>query len=290
VTDVNGKTQVFCVIGHPVGHSLSPAMQNAALRQMGINGVYVAFDVAPEQLPEALAGLRALGVAGINCTIPHKEALAGLVDELSADAAAIGAVNTVVFEDGRMIGHNTDGVGFIAALGAEGIDPAGKQAVVLGAGGSARAVVTGLLGSHATVTLANRTVERAEALARDLAARTGREPVAVIPAEPETLAAAVAAADILVNTTSVGMSPQVNAMPPVRAEAFHPGLFVYDLIYNPLETLLLRTARERGARGTHGAGMLARQGAMALTLWARQVAPSRLMEQVILERLRGLNG
>jgi shikimate dehydrogenase len=260
-------------------------MHNAALREMGTDGVYVAFDVAPEALPAAVRGLQALGVGGVNCTIPHKEALLPLLDEVSDDAAVIGAVNTLVFRDGRIVGHNTDAPGFLAALRAEGLEPEGKRAVVLGAGGSSRAVVVALARAGAKIVLANRTVERAEELARAVNEKVRAGAVEAVRMEPDTLGRHVTAADLVVNTTSLGMSPHVDAMPPVPAEALHPGVFVYDLIYNPLETRLLRTARERGARGAHGAGMLAHQGALALELWTGRPAPVELMLRVVLGSL-----
>lgn len=284
---ISGKTAVFCVLGHPVGHSLSPAMHNAALREMGLDGVYVAFDVAPEGLGAAVLGLQALGVRGVNCTIPHKEALVPLMDELSPDAELIGAVNTIVFQEGRRIGHNTDAPGFLADLRARGCDPAGKEALVLGAGGSARAVVVALARCGARVALANRTPQRAEELARHVNAAVGEERVRPLAMEPSALQEAVQAAGLLVNTTSLGMSPRVGEMAPVPPQAFHPELFVYDLIYNPRETALLRTARERGAGAAHGAGMLARQGALSLELWTGRPAPAELMERVVLEKLSG---
>lgn len=260
-------------------------MQNAALKEMGRDGVYVAFNVAPADLPRAVEGLRALGVRGANCTIPHKEALVGLVDELSEEAELIGAVNTLVFRDGKVRGENTDGRGFLAALREAGVEPEGQRAVVLGAGGAARAVVVALAQCGAEVAISNRTESRASELAREVNTRLGGERVSVAPGEAAALGPLVARANLLVNTTSVGMAPQVDAMPPVPAEALHPGLFVYDLIYNPLQTLLLRTARSRGARGTHGAGMLAHQGALALEHWTGVRGPARLMEQVILRTL-----
>ncbi len=261
-------------------------MQNAALARMGIDGVYVAFDVAPENLPEAVAGLQALGVRGVNCTIPHKLALLSLVDELSDEAAFIGAANTLVFRDGKRYGYNTDASGFLAALRAEGVDPAGRRAVVLGAGGAARAVLVALGRAGAQITVANRTLGRAQELAADLNRKLGAGPeVQAVPMCEEALGPALRKADLLVNTTSAGMSPRGDEMPPVPLDAVHPGLFVYDLIYNPLETRLLREARLRGARGTHGAGMLAHQGAQALELWTGQPAPAELMERVILESL-----
>jgi shikimate dehydrogenase len=284
---ISGKTAVFCVLGHPIGHSLSPAMHNAALREMGVDGVYVAFDVAPGDLPAALAGLRALGVRGVNCTIPHKEALVPLMDELTPEAAAIGAVNTVQFRDGRMCGHNTDAPGFLAALRAEGVEPADSRAVVLGAGGSARAVVCALAGVGARVALANRTVERAAELAEHVNGRLSRSLVRGVGLEEGVLRSELEGADLLVNTTSLGMSPHPDALPPVPATALGPGLFVYDLIYNPRETRLLRLARECGARGQNGAGMLARQGALALELWTGRPVPAALMEAVVTAAVAG---
>ena len=276
---------MFCVLGHPVVQSVSPAMHNAALAQMGLDGVYVAFDVTPEGLADAVRGLQALGIGGINCTIPHKEALLPLMDELSEEAAFIGAVNTIVFSEGRRIGHNTDAPGFLASLRAEGADPAGKEVLVLGAGGSARAVVVALARSGARVTVANRTVERAEELASQLNAKFHANAVRAVELRAEVLGPTVAGADIIVNTTSLGMNPHSEGMPELPVDRIRPDAFVYDLIYNPLETRLLREARQRGARGAHGAGMLARQGALALELWTGRPAPAELMEQVILGAL-----
>lgn len=282
---INGKTQVFCVLGHPVGHSLSPAMHNAALAQLGLDGVYVAFDVPPAGLRDAVLGLQALGVAGVNCTIPHKEALLPLMDELSEEAAFIGAVNTIEFRDGRRIGHNTDAPGFLSALRAAGAEPEGQEVLVLGAGGSARAVVVALVAAGARVTIANRTRERSEELAAELNAKFDTEEVRALTFSEADLRPVVERAAILVNTTSLGMSPHVEAMPAVPLEALRPDARVYDLIYNPLETRLLREARLRGAGTANGAGMLARQGALALEIWTGKVAPAELMEQVILDAL-----
>jgi len=280
---ISGKTAVFGVLGHPIAHTLSPAMHNAALREMGVDGVYVAFDVAPAQLAAAVAGLQALGVRGVNCTIPHKEGLIPLMDELTPEARAIGAVNTVRFRDGRREGHNTDAPGFLAALAAEGVAPAGRRAVVLGAGGAARAVVYALAAAGADVALVNRTRERAVELAEHVNGQVGREAVSCPPSGEEAVASAVGGADLLVNTTSVGMGPRAVALPPIPPAALHARLFVYDLIYSPPETRLLAAARAVGARGQHGAGMLARQGALALEWWLGRPAPAGLMERVVLD-------
>jgi shikimate dehydrogenase len=179
VTLVNARSPVFCVLGHPVGHSLSPAMQNRALEAMGLDGVYVAFDVAPKQLAEAVRGLAALGVRGANVTIPHKEAILPLLDRLTPEAALIGAVNTVVPEGGALVGHNTDAPGFLQALRAAGGEPAGARVLVLGAGGSARAVGVALARAGASLTVANRTASRGAPLAaraRQLCRERGLEP------------------------------------------------------------------------------------------------------------------
>lgn len=282
---VTGTTRVFCVLGHPVAHSVSPAMHNAALRELGLNGVYVAFDVAPENLSEAVRGLRALGVGGVNCTIPHKEALLPIVDRLSDDARLIGAVNTLVFTPTGIEGHNTDAPGFLAALRAAGGEPDGASAVVLGAGGSARAVVVALARRGARITLVNRTVGRARVLADHVNAAFPEVPVRVVESGSAALAEAIRAAQLLVNTTSVGMHPHEDELPELPLDAVHPGLFCFDLIYNPLETRLLREIRTRGGRGSHGAGMLAHQGALALTLWTGHEAPAALMEQIVLQSL-----
>lgn len=260
-------------------------MHNAALAQLGLNGVYVAFDVAPERLRDAVIGLHALGVGGVNCTIPLKEALIPLMDELSEEAAFIGAVNTIEFRDGRRIGHNTDAPGFLSALRAAGAEPEDKQVLVLGAGGSARAVAVALVGTGAQVTIANRTAERAGELAAELNAKFDTERVRAVALDETALVPVVSQSEIVVNTTSLGMSPHEDGMPAVPIERIRPGAFVYDLIYNPLETRLLREARRHGARGANGAGMLARQGALALELWTGHTAPVELMEQVILDAL-----
>ena len=261
-------------------------MHNAALREMGEDGVYVPFDVSPEGLADAIRGLRALGIGGVNCTIPHKEALLKLLDEIDEEASLIGAVNTIVFCEDRTVGYNTDAPGFLADLRAQGFEPERKQAVVLGAGGSARAIVVALARLGAPVTIANRTEARARELAEELSAKIPGSRIIGVGQDEALLERALDGTELLVNTTSVGMSPRASEMPPLPEKALGPGLFVYDLIYNPLETRLLRAARERGASTANGAGMLAHQGALALGLWTGRAAPVRLMEQVVVETLR----
>lgn len=285
VTLVNARSPVFCVLGHPVSHSLSPAMQNRALEAMGLDGVYVAFEVAPEQLAEAVRGLAALGVRGANVTIPHKEAILPLLDRLTPEAALIGAVNTVVPEGGALVGYNTDAPGFLQALRAAGGEPAGARVLVLGAGGSARAVGVALARAGASLTVANRTVSRGAALAALLNERVCAGCAASVAWSLPALEGASADADILVNTTSLGLFPDVTAMPELPHDVLRPGLLVMDLIYNPWETRLLAQARARGCRTANGAGMLAWQGALALELWTGRPAPADQMEQVIRDHL-----
>jgi shikimate dehydrogenase len=287
VIAISARSPVYCVLGHPVGHSISPRMQNAALAAMRLDGVYVAFDVAPGRLPEAVRGLRALGIAGANVTIPHKEAMPGLLDRVEPEAALIGAVNTVVPRDGGLIGANTDAPGFLASLRAEGVEPAGARAVLLGAGGSARAVAVALAGAGATVALVNRTEARAEGLVALLNERVRAGCAVHRPWSGAVLEELLAESQLLVNCTSLGMYPEVDAMPELPERALGPHLAVYDLIYNPWETRLLRAARARGCRAINGAGMLAWQGALALERWTGRAAPVALMKQVIQDALAG---
>ncbi len=291
VPSIKGSTHVFCVLGHPVSHSRSPAMQNAALAAMGIDGVYVAFDVPPESLGAAVRGLKALGAGGVNCTVPHKEAVIEFCDELDEEAALLGAVNTLVFKDERILGHNTDGYGFLADLRSEGWNGEGETALVLGAGGAARAIVASLGRICGRVVIANRTGERAEALAAEfnkkLGAANRKAHLEAIGFSAEDLGRCAIEADLIVNTTTLGMKGASGGeeMPPVPVESFRGGQLVYDLIYNPLETRLLREARAAGAQGMHGAGMLAHQGARALELWTGHEAPAELMKQTVLNTL-----
>lgn len=281
--NIDGQTHLVGVLGWPVEHSLSPAMHNAALRALGLNWTYVPLPVRPSQIAAAVHGAVALGFRGFNVTVPHKQAVMGLVDVVAPEARAVGAVNTVVVERdsaGRatLTGHNTDVAGFLDSLREGGFDPDdGGKAVVVGAGGAARAVVYGLLVSGmAPVVVLNRTRSRADALAADLHSR------AVLPAgrgagvlqtaalSPDAIVSQTHDAALLVNATTLGMWPQVDGSVWPEAIPFPVHLTVYDLVYNPLETRLLRQARDVGAHGIDGLGMLAGQGALALDYWVDQ--------------------
>jgi shikimate dehydrogenase len=275
--ELSGKTKICGLIGDPVEHTMSPAMHNAAYQKLGLDYIYLPFRVKPEQLAQAVDGLRALNVKGFNVTIPHKVSVIPLLDGLDPLAEKIGAVNTVVNNDGELRGYNTDSAGFLKALLENGIEPEGRKVVVLGAGGASRAITYALAERGAHLTVLNRQLELdwAEDIARLIHKDLDRE---VKVMELGHLAEALEGADILVNATSVGMSP-ASEESPVPARLLQPGLVVFDIVYNPIITRLLREAGLAGARTIGGVDMLAWQGALAFEKWTGQTAPVDLMRQ-----------
>ncbi len=283
---VRGDTRVVGVFGCPVEHSLSPAMHNAAFAALRLSFIYVPFPVSPDALGTAIRSLPALGIVGVNLTIPHKENVLPFLDAITDEAREVGAVNTVHCLEGRLLGDNTDGRGFYEPLREMGLSLPGRQVVVLGAGGAARSVVFRLLREGANVILTNRTPARAERLAQDAAAAGYGAQVRVVDGEAEReLGNAIAGAELLVHTTRVGMHPLTDALPPVPLEAFHPNLLVYDLVYNPVETRLIQQARSRGCRTLTGVKMLVYQGAAAFERWTGLWPPTDVMEAAVLEGL-----
>lgn len=271
------------IIGHPLGHTLSPAFQQAAFDHLGIAATYRAYDLLPEDVPPFVAGLRAPDWLGVNVTVPHKERVRPLLDGEAAEAAAVGAVNTIVNDGGRLVGHNTDVVGFRDALAEVGFAVRGARCVVLGAGGAARAVVYALCaGGAAEIVVANRHVERAQRLLADLAPAV---PAAALPLDAGALAAALARCDLLVNSTSVGLRPGETPLPD---ESLPAQALVYDLIYNPPQTRFLAAAAARGARTLGGLSMLVGQGAASFTLWTGRPAPREVMRRAAEAALAGL--
>jgi shikimate dehydrogenase len=260
---------VAAVIGDPVAHSLSPTIHNAAFAATGLDWIFVALPVPAGATDIALAGARALGIAGLSVTTPHKDAAGTAVDRCDGDAARLDAVNCVVREGSLLVGHNTDGPGFVDSLrDDEGLDPAGHRALVLGAGGAARAVVLALASAGAAeVVVVNRTGSRAEAAAA-LAGGAGRVGTA----------ADVATADLVVNATSVGMGADPGSgVSPVDPSRLVAGQVVVDLVYEPAVTPLLVAAERRGARAVGGVGMLVHQAARAFTRWTGHEAPVAAM-------------
>ena len=259
-----GARSALCgIVLHPAGHTRSPAMHNAAFAALGIDAAYVAFDVPPERLGDALRGARALGIRQLAVSIPHKRAVLDLLDEVDDTARRIGAVNTVTLRRDRLAGANTDWIGAVRAL-ETGVALAGLRAVVLGAGGTARAVVYGLRERGARVAVLNRTPERARRLCDELGAESAGEP-ADLARTPH---------DVLVNTTSVGLGTDVS---PVDGDAISPGAVVMDAVYEPERTRLLRDAEARGARTVAGKWMLVHQAAEQIRLWTGREAPVDVM-------------
>lgn len=283
---LTGRTKVVAVFGYPVHHSLSPGMHNAAFIGLALDYVYVPFNVCPDDLEDALAGVRALGITGVNLTIPHKERAVELLDSVSPEALQIGSVNTVHNVDGVLKGYSTDGEGFMRSLAAERKSADGSRAVVLGAGGSAKAVVHALAVGGAQVSVLNRTTSRAVELAERIDAVLPGESgsVRAVALEGSEARDTIADADLLVNCTSVGMHPNTDEQP-IPSEWLHDRLFVYDLIYNPLKTRLLEAAEAAGARGANGVGMLVYQGAISFEIWTGRKPPTDIMKQAVLDGL-----
>jgi shikimate dehydrogenase len=271
---IDGATRLIGLLGSPVAHSKSPAIHNAAFAATGVNAAYLAFEVAPEKLEAAAAGLVALGAAGWNVTMPHKTAMAALCDELSPVARIVGAVNTVVVRDGRLTGHITDGSGFTAALTDRGFNPAGKQVALFGAGGAARAAAVQLaLDGAAQLAIFNRTAAKARILAETIAAETGCAARAYALDDAGAIRAAVTEADLVINGTKLGMAPhpETCVLPDARWLARRP--VVADFVYNPLQTRLLAMAAKAGCPTLDGLAMLLWQGAQAFALWTGRPMP-----------------
>jgi len=283
---VSGKTIVCGVIGDPIEHTMSPAMHNAACKALELDFVYAAFKVTAAELGNAIAGMKALGIKGLNVTIPHKVAVIPFLDRIDPLAEKIGAVNTVVNENGALTGYNTDAMGFLRALMDRGYEPRGKKVLLLGAGGAARAISFILAEEGAHLVILNRKEEFT--WAEDLATRIALNyeiPVAVGELNPENMERIIVDSDILVNATSVGMSPNAGQSP-VPTGLLCSNLIVFDIVYNPFETRLLREAKVAGARTIDGLEMLVWQGALAFEKFTGQEAPVDLMRSAALKVLR----
>lgn len=269
--------KIVGIIGHPLGHTISPAMHNAAYKQLGLDYEYIPFDISPNELAAAIPGLRALHMAGFNVTIPHKEAILSLIDEVTDLAKVIGAVNTVKNQDGRLIGYNTDGPGFIDSLKEDaGFNPKGKNIVVLGAGGASRAVSTILAEDKVkSLFISDVAKEKAANLAEYLADYFGVKCTA-----GEIDQKIIDQADLLINTTPVGMHPHSNISPIPAKFSLKKVALVYDLVYNPPETKLLKDARTAGCKTCSGLGMLVRQGALAFSIFTGEEPPIEVMWEV----------
>jgi shikimate dehydrogenase len=267
---LSGHTRVVGVIGDPVAHSLSPTLHNAAFAALGLDWVYVAFPVPRGRGADAVAAVPALGLAGFNVTMPHKEDAASACDELTPDAAALRSVNTVVaLPDGRILGDSTDGPGFLDTLAADAVAVDGRPVLVLGAGGAARAVVLALGRAGAEVTVAARRLDAAEAAA---ALAPGARALPLGAVDPSAFA-------VVVNATPLGMSGGDPL--PVDPQSLHAAQAVIDLVYHPADTPLLTAARSQGAMALNGLGMLLHQAARSFELWTGQDAPVDAMRAAV---------
>lgn len=270
-------TKHIGIIGYPLGHTLSPVFQQAALDALEIDATYEVWATPPDQVAERIESLRAPDILGGNVTVPHKEAVIPYLDALDSTAEELKAVNTIVNEDGKLTGYNTDLPGFLRSLKDEGqFEPKGRTAIVVGSGGSARAIAIGLgLAEVASLTLINRTVDRAQALAGEVAGRGWN--VTALPLTADGLAN-VGPPDLLVNCTPYGMAGgDLDGQAPPVDSLLGPSTLVVDLVYNPSKTPLLRRAAEAGARGLGGLPMLIYQGAAAFRIWTGQEAPVQTM-------------
>ncbi len=283
----SGESRICGIIGDPIEHSMSPVMHNAAFHKLGLNYLYVPFRVKKEELGKAIAGIRALNIRGLSVTIPHKVTVIPFLDELDPLAKRIGAVNTIVNDDGVLTGYNTDATGFLQALLERRIEPKGKNVVILGAGGASRAISFILAQRETNLVILNRLLELdwAEKLAYQIS-QVFKKEVKALKLDRENLARALSNADILINATSVGMSPN-NDETLVTPDLFKPSLTVIDIVYNPIKTRLLREAETAGAETIGGVDMLVWQGALAFELWTGVKAPIKLMKE---EAIKGLQG
>ena len=278
---LSGKTDVVGIFGDPVAHSLSPRMQNAAIQASGLDAVYVPFHVTAAQLCDAVKAIRAMSIRGVNLTIPHKEAACGLVDELDASAQTIGAINTIVNDNGRLKGYNTDGLGLLKALKQElGCDVAGKRIMLLGAGGACRAALVGLCQAKvAWVGIANRTRNRSQALIEEFSPKFSGTAFAEYELCSSLLNTCDESVDLLINTTSVGLKGEAFGFPVV--DCIKPSGAVFDMVYAPESTILLNQARKRGLAAADGLGMLAAQGEAAFALWFDQSSEPLVMRRAL---------
>ncbi|MBN2092386.1 shikimate dehydrogenase [candidate division KSB1 bacterium] len=262
------QKQILGVIGDPIEHSLSPILHNFVISRLKLNYCYHAFRIRPAQLTTALEAFSLLGITGINVTIPHKEAAFQLAHRLDDSAIEIGAVNTLYFHENIWWGYNTDGIGFLKSLGKLTTRLPGSKTIIIGAGGSAKAILSALISQQvAEIYIYNRTQSKAEALALEFIQKTGFQSIFVLENNVQKLDVLLSGASLLVNTTPLGMYPHLNASPIDGKIKIPDSLIVYDLIYNPMRTKLLNQAEKTGATVMNGLDMLIYQGIAALEIW-----------------------
>ncbi|UCD85104.1 MAG: shikimate dehydrogenase [Deltaproteobacteria bacterium] len=276
---IDAETKLCALIGNPVGHSLSPALHNAAFKELGLNYIYLAFQV--EDLVKAVAGIRALGIKGVSVTIPHKVQVMEYLDEIDDTAREIGAINTILNVNGRLEGYNSDSSGALKALEDAGVSFAGKRILILGSGGAARAVAFGLA-FHSSINLISIlgiVEDELKSLGKDLSKKGGPDINTGLLSEP-VLKNTISDAEVVINCTPLGMHPEVDrsVIPP---DILQKGQVVFDVVYNPLKTKLLREAEEAGCRIVPGIEMFINQAATQFELWTGEKAPVGVMREVV---------
>ena len=280
---ITGHTELIGLLAYPIRHSQSPATHNAAYEKLGVDIVNLAFEVDAPELEDAIKGLRALKMRGANVSMPNKTIVHQYLDEISPAAKLCGAVNTIVNKDGYLVGHITDGIGYVQSLKDNDIDPTGKKVTIVGSGGAATAVeIQAALDGVAEINVFNvrdNFFGRAEEIVAKLNERTECKVTLHDYSDPEILRASIAESAILVNGTSVGMAPNVDRTIITDTSMFHKDLFVFDVIYNPQETRLLREAKEAGCKTGNGMYMLLYQGAASFKLWTGEEMPVEIIKE-----------
>ncbi len=280
---ITGHTGLLCLLGSPVAHSISPEMHNEACNQLGLDYSYLAFDVPEEKMPQTVEGLRTMGVRGWNITMPGKNIMCKLADKVSPASEISGACNTIVNDNGVLTAYTTDGVGFMRAVADNGVDIIGKKMTLFGAGGAATAIlVQAALDGVAEIDVFNvkdAFYDRAEDIAKKLNERTDCKVAIHDFSDLELIRASIADSAILVNGTSVGMAPNTDATVLPDPNMLHEGLFVFDVIYNPVETRFLREAKEAGCKTANGMYMLLYQGAASFKLWTGEDMPVEIIKE-----------
>jgi len=267
--EINGKTEIIGVVGKNIENSLSPLIHNQIIDRYSLNFCYLPFQVAEINLGNAIQGISALNIKGVNVTFPYKEKVIKFLDKVEESARRIGAINTIVNDKGNLTGYNTDVIGFKKSLQEEGKSTVkGKKAIILGAGGAARGVIYALLEEKIEeITIFNRTLERAKKIKQDFSNFFPKSCIRAFSLEEENIKDKIRRAHFLVNTTSFGIPPQIDKTPLPNEKLFHPNLLVYDLIYHPTKTLFLRQAEQAGAKIMNGLPMLVYQGIESFFLW-----------------------
>lgn len=281
LTDLTGKTKMACVLGNPVKHSMSPIMYNTAIDYLNLDFVYLAFELAEDDIEKTVAGLRAMDVAAFNLTMPFKKTVIPFIDEISKEAEMIGSVNTVINENGKFKGYNTDGMGFVNHIKSNGVDIASKKIVIVGIGGAGRsiAIQMGLEKTGELVLMANN-MNSANSV-HEILLENGNKNTRPIKLSQENLENELKDADILINCTCVGMGENSENSIIEDEKILRSDLVVADIIYHPHETKLLKQAKNRNCKVVQGVGMLYHQGAIAFKLWAKEEMPLEyIMEKI----------